>query len=141
MARCPFCKEEINELKAEISERKVGFARLNEWERIYFCEREAYPVGKEIYRCPKCERSLPLHNEVEAEAFLRGFLRIVPKEDIPEKKSGKLGRCLVDSEDRPYEVLREENGLLVVRRSLELETFYRELDDHTKERIEIIRLP
>jgi len=139
MARCPFCKEEINELKMEALEGKVGLVRLNEWDRIYFHAGRTYS-GKETYYCPKCEALLPIHNEVEAEAFLRGLLRIVPKEDIPKKK-GKLGQCFVDSEDRPYQVLRKEEEMLILRRApKEVEMLYRELDERNKEQLEIIRL-
>ena len=67
-------------------------------------------------------------------------MKIVPKEDIPKKKS-KLGQCFVDSEDRPYQVLRKEEEMLILRRApKEVEMLYRELDERNKEQLEIIRL-
>jgi len=94
MARCPYCGAEINELIVDICKcRGATYAfRLDDKGEVtreeIDCDEEPEVVDVQAY-CPECDELLPFKYEDEIEAFLRGDIVLVWKDD------SALGRVLV----------------------------------------------
>jgi len=94
MARCPYCDAEINELIVDMCKcRGITYAfRLDDKGEVTQEEidRDEEPevVDVKAY-CPECDELLPFKCEDEIEAFLRGEIVLIWRDDPA------IGRALV----------------------------------------------
>ena len=125
MAFCPFCKQEINEVKAVYREvRQVEITakvRLDpNTHNLSYNEEEVETLdvvdmeGEEEYFCPKCEETLPLSSD-ELEQLLEGKLALAKESDVKVKGNFALfkGKIYKIVESYRYPSKTDDNLLLL----------------------------
>ncbi|RLI87660.1 MAG: hypothetical protein DRP01_01505 [Archaeoglobales archaeon] len=112
MARCPYCGEEISELTVDIyrcymitySTRLDDKGEISQEE----IDRDEEPeVVEERAYCPECGELLPLEDEDEIKAFLRGEIVLLHKDDVEI-------RDLIVTRD--FEIIHDKGKVLIVKR-------------------------
>ena len=124
MAFCPFCKQEINEVKAVYREvRQVEITakvRLDpNTHNLSYNEEEVETLDvvddveeEEEYSCPNCGETLPLSSD-ELELFLEGKLALAKESDVNVKGNFALFKGKVYKIICPFLPKTDDNLLLL----------------------------
>lgn len=123
MAFCPFCKQEINEVKAVYREvRQVEITakvRLDpNTHNLSYNEEEVETLDvvdveeEEEYSCPNCGETLPLSSD-ELELFLEGKLALAKESDAKVKGNFALFKGKVYKIIGPFLPKTDDNLLLL----------------------------